>query len=50
MCRDRLLVGLRAIVNATCESLATMVGAPLTSCSIDSASGPCQVTKASCID
>ena len=38
MCLDRLLVGLRAIVNATCESLATVVGAPSTPCTTASAS------------
>ena len=39
MCRERLFVGLRAIVSATCESLATTVGAPCVSRSVAAASG-----------
>ena len=38
MCLERLFVGLRAMVNATCESLATVVAVPSAPCSSTSVS------------
>ena len=44
MCLERLFVGLRAMVNATCESLATVVVAPSVPCSSTSVSDTYQRT------